>query len=79
MKLQRAQNQAGHILKGAVYRVDACFIGDVDEGPSIESPKGPRFRLPPLKRRNFFFVTGEDSVGLRRREENPQWGRVAAE
>jgi hypothetical protein len=78
-ELQSAQNQAGHILKGPVYRVDTCFIGDIGEDPSIESPKGPRFRLLPLRRRNFFFVTREDSVGLRRREENPQWGRVAAE
>ncbi len=79
-ELQSAQNQGGHILQGAVYRVETCFIGNIeDEDPSIESPRGPRFRLLPLKRRNFFFVTGEDSVGLRRREENPQWGRVAAE
>ena len=76
-ELQSAQNQGGHIMEGPVYRVETCFLGDKD--PSIPSPKGPRFKLVPLKRRNFLFVTGEDSVGLRRREEDPQWSRVAAE
>jgi hypothetical protein len=38
-ELQAAQNEAGHILDGTVYRVETCFIGDVDSDPSIESPK----------------------------------------
>jgi hypothetical protein len=78
-ELQAAQDEAGHILDGTVYRVETCFIGNVDSDPSMESPKGPRFRLLPFMHRNFFFVSAEDSTALRRRDENPQWGRSAAE
>jgi len=76
-ELLEAQDQAGHIFDEAVYRVEACFVGDKD--PTVPSPKGPRFRLTPLRRRNFLFVSAHDAVALRRREENPQWGPVAAE
>jgi hypothetical protein len=78
-ELQSAQNDAGHIMEGPIYRVETCFIGDTDEDPSLASPKGPRFRLLPLVRRNFFFVSSVDSLALRRRDENPQWSRTIAE
>ena len=77
--LQTAQNQAGHILDGNVYRVETCFIGSVGTDPSRESPKGPRYRLLPVMHRNLFFVSAEDSTALRRRDDNPQWGAAAAE
>jgi hypothetical protein len=78
-ELQAAQDQASHVLDGTIYRVEACFIGNPKDDPSIASPKGPRFRLLPLVQRNFLFVSAEDSIALRRREEDPQWGRAAAE
>jgi hypothetical protein len=78
-ELQTAQNDAGHILDGKVYRVEACFIGDVNTDPSMPSPKGPRFRLLPVTKRNFFFVSASDVMALRRREEDPQWARARAE
>jgi hypothetical protein len=76
-ELLAAQDQASHVLDGTIYRVETCFIGNRDR--SMASPKGPRFRLVPLVQRNFFFVSAEDSIALRRREEDPQWGRAAAE
>ena len=76
-ELIAAQNQAGHILEGPVYRVEACFVGNED--PSIKSPKGPRFRRVPLRQHTSFFVSAEDPMALRRRDINPQWGRVKAE
>jgi hypothetical protein len=78
-ELQAAQDQASHVLDGTIYRVETCFIGNPKDDPSLPSPKGPRFRLLPLVQRNFLFVSAEDSTALRRREENPQWGRAAAE
>jgi hypothetical protein len=76
-ELQTAQNQGGHVLDGTVYRIETCFIGDKD--PTTKSPRGPRFRLLPVRKRNFFFVSAEDAVALRRREEDPEWGRAVAE
>ena len=77
--LQTAQNEAGHILDGNVYRMETVFIGSVGDDPSRESPKGPRYRLLPVMHRNLFFVSAEDSSALRRRDDNPQWGAAAAE
>jgi hypothetical protein len=78
-ELLQAQNQAGFIFDGGVYRVEACFIGNVQSDPSIESPKGPRFRLLPLQQHNFLFVSAQDFYALRRRDANPQWGRAKSE
>jgi hypothetical protein len=76
-ELLLAQDQTGHVFDGVIYRVETCFVGNSD--PSIPSPRGPRFRLLPIVQRNFLFVSAEDSVALRRRDENPQWGRASAE
>jgi hypothetical protein len=76
-ELQTAQGQAGHILGGPAYRVEASFIGGGD--PTVASPRGPRFRLVPLRQRNFLFVSAADPLALRRRETDPQWARVRAE
>jgi hypothetical protein len=76
-ELQAAQNQAGHILDGEAYRVEVSFIGSGDA--TIVSPRGPRFRLLPIRQRNLLFVSAADPVALRRRETDPQWARVRAE
>ncbi|MGH9719631.1 MAG: hypothetical protein ACRD8O_05425, partial [Bryobacteraceae bacterium] len=76
-ELQQAQQQAGRILNGPVYRVEACFVGTVD--PTVDSPKGPRFRLLPVQQHSFFFVAPQDTRALRRRATDPQWGSAAAE
>jgi hypothetical protein len=76
-ELQTAQNQAGHILKGPVYRVETSFVGSGD--PTSPSPHNPRMRRMPLRRSNFFFASAQDVFALRRRETNAQWGRVRTE
>jgi hypothetical protein len=76
-ELQSAQDHAGHVLEGRVYRVEACFVGD---GSSITaSPRGPRFRRLPLRQRNFFFASPSDPVALRRRDSDTQWAHTPAE
>jgi hypothetical protein len=45
----------------------------------VASPRGPRFRLVPLRQRNFLFVSAADPLALRRRKSDPQWARVRAE
>jgi hypothetical protein len=76
-ELQLAQEQGGHILHPPVYRVEACFVGADD--PTVESPKGPRFRRLPLRQQNFFFVSANDPVALRRRATDARWQHVPAE
>jgi len=76
-ELQVAQSQAGHVLQGQAYRVEACFIGD---GSSTQaSPLGARFRRIPLQQLNLLFVTADDRLALRRREDEPTWSAVVAE
>jgi hypothetical protein len=76
-ELQAAQAQGGHVLDGHVYRVEACFVGKGD--PTVESPRGSRFRRLPLRRRNVFFVSATDPLALRRRAADPNFGRIRAE
>jgi hypothetical protein len=76
-ELQQAQLQAGHILVGNVYRVDACFVGDGD--PTTASPRGPRLRLLPLRRRTLVFVAPTNARALLKRATDSTWSHVAAE
>ncbi|HKY87896.1 MAG TPA: hypothetical protein VJL90_14145 [Pseudorhodoplanes sp.] len=79
-ELLAAQNQAGYVFDGTVFRVEACFLGPVRKNdPSVVSPKDPRFRRVPLQQHSTLFVSAEDTIGLRRRDANPQWNRVNAE
>jgi hypothetical protein len=76
-ELAQAQQQAGRVLTGSPYRVEACFVGSGD--PTVASPRGPRFRRLPLTRHNVIFVSARDTLALRRRDADPQWSAVAAE
>jgi hypothetical protein len=76
-ELQSAQQQAGAVLLGKAYRVEACFVGP--QNPSTPVPGNPRLRRMPLRRRNVFFASATDRFALRRRENQLQFARVAAE
>lgn len=77
-ELIAAQNDASHVFKSdTIYRAEMCFVGRLD--PTRPSPKGPRFRLLPLRRQNSFFVAPNDAFVLRRRASDPTWGRAKGE
>ncbi len=78
LELHQAQTQSARTLTGRVYRIEACFTG-LGDHPTVDSPRGPRFRLLPLQRQNFFFVSAKDTQALRRREIDSHWTAVAAE
>lgn len=77
-ELQAAQSDAAHVLRGeSVYRSEICFVGATD--PSRPSPRGPRFRLMPIRRRSTVFASATDVFALRRRDGDARWGRARAE
>jgi hypothetical protein len=79
-ELIAAQQDAGQILSGPVYRVEACFVGyEKTALRALPSPKGPRFERLPLQRRQTFFVTAGGLFGLRRRASDPRWSAVETE
>jgi hypothetical protein len=76
-ELVSAQQDAGRILTGPIYRVEACFIG---LNPSVlPSPRGSRFQRLPLRQHQTIFVTGGGVFGLLRRASDPRWSPVVTE
>ena len=79
-ELIAAQQDAGKILSGPVYRVEACFVGYGETAlDALPSPKGPRFQRIPLQRHQTLFVTSGGIFGLRRRASDPRWSAVPTE
>lgn len=79
-ELERAQLDSNHILDSPVYRAETCFVGSPNgPDPTRPSPKGPAFRLLPVRGRSVFFASASDPVALRRRETDARWRPADAE
>jgi hypothetical protein len=76
-ELQKAQQQAGHVIFGDVYRVEACFLGPAASGTAV--PGNPRLRRLPLLRRNLIYASAQDPSALRRSENDLEFARVPGE
>jgi hypothetical protein len=72
-----AQMETGEILAGQIYRVEACFVGTGED--YAPSPRGPRFKLLPLRQHQAFFVTAGNRLGFLRRSADARWSPVVTE
>lgn len=78
-ELSEAQQESNHILTGDVYRVETTFVGRDRRDPTSESPRGPAFRMLPLRGRQTFFVSAQDPTALQKRAIDARWRPALAE